>query len=354
MKRVLQFMADGSAGGGATVVLGLVEDLMKDHDVHVLVESGSYVAERARGLGATAHEGHFFGSILSKEPVSRVEQVVAKIRPDLIHFHGGRALFFGRTIVHPAIAYTVHGYHFLHRGVKDRTMGCIAERKALKHVREIVFVCDYDRQLGQRAGLIPKGMKTQVVYNGVEPPTTAAAAPNLKQIAYLNRLVYQKDPLLAVEIMKILGPKGYSLLMIGGGEMQPEVEAAAQGLGEAIQFLGSLPREEAMRLTAESGAMLMTSRWEGLPLAPLEAMAMGVPVVAPAVSGIPEIVDSGINGILVESRNPEDFAQALCRVCEPGPGREAITGAAREKVKRVFSWNACLVGYRNVYADMGS
>jgi len=54
----------------------------------------------------------------------------------------------------------------------------------------------------------------------------------------------------------------------------------------------------------------------------------------------------------VEGRDPSDFAQALRRLCEPGPHREAITHAARDKVERVFSWASCLAGYRRVYADL--
>lgn len=350
MKRILQFVADGAPGGGSTVVLGLVEDLMRDQEVHVLVERESYVAERARALGATVHEGSFFGSILSAEPVRRVREVVRSIQPDLIHFHGNRALFFGRGLRHPKATYTVHGYHFLHRGFKDRLLGGFAERVAVREVREIVYVCDYDRKLGQQAGLIPKGMKTRVIYNGVEVPEIPTDGRHDKQIAFLNRLVYQKDPLLAIETMRHLS--GFRLVLIGGGEMESEVRAAAAQLGDAVDFRGAVPREEALRLVAESGVMLMTSRWEGLPLAPLEAMALGVPVVAPAVSGIPEIVDSGLNGILVGSRDPVDFANAVRQVCTPGPERAAMVQAAREKVERVFSWRTCLAGYRALYESL--
>lgn len=350
MRRILQFVADGNPGGGSTVVLGLVEDLMRDHDVHILVERGSYVAERARALGATVHEGAFFGSILSKEPVQRVREVVQAVKPELIHFHGNRALFFGRGLRHSKATYTVHGYHFLHRGFKDRMLGGFAERVAIREVQEIVYVCDYDRKLGQKAGLIPAGMKTRVIYNGVEVPEIPADGRDEKQIAFLNRLVYQKDPLLAIEAMRHL--TGFRLVLIGGGEMESEVRAAAAGLGDAVDFRGAVPREEALRLVAESGAMLMTSRWEGLPLAPLEAMALGVPVVAPAVSGIPEIVDSGVNGLLVDSRSAEDFANAMRQVCTPGAERVAMIEAAREKVERVFSWRTCLAGYRALYESL--
>lgn len=342
-------MADGSAGGGATVVLGLVEDLVRDHEVHVLVEAGSYVAERARLLGATVHEGRFFQSRFDAAATRLVTELVASIKPDLIHLHGGRALFFARGVRHPAITYTVHGYHFLHRGWVDRTFGRLAELASLRSVREIVFVCEYDRELGRKSRMFSPGLATRVIYNGVAIPPPSSFPRVEKQISYLNRLVYQKDPLLAVEVIRALAPEGYRLIMIGGGGMEAEVRAAGAGLDKALDIRGELSREEAMRITAESSVMLMTSRWEGLPLAPLEAMAMGTPVVAPAVSGIPEIVDSGVNGMLVSSRDPVDFANAIRDACREST---ALTKAAREKVERVFSWDVCLAGYRKLYTDM--
>ena len=129
------------------------------------------------------------------------------------------------------------------------------------------------------------------------------------------------------------------------------VRQAAADLGPSVDVRGSVSRETALRLVAESEVMLMTSRWEGLPLAPLEAMSLGVPVVAPAVAGIPEIVDSGIDGMLVEDRDPASFATAIRSICDDPARKASIVAAARAKVDRVFSWKVCLEGYRGLYLE---
>ena len=94
--------------------------------------------------------------------------------------------------------------------------------------------------------------------------------------------------------------------------------------------------------------MLMTSLWEGLPLAPLEAMAAGVPVVAPGVSGIPEIVDSGRNGFLCE-HSAEAYASALRRL-EAEPGLvEGFISQGRTTIQEKFSWETCLSRHVELY-----
>ncbi len=348
---ILQFLPDGSAGGGGTVVLGLVEALVPEVETHVLTERGSYVADRARSMGATVHEGSFFRRRLDLEAMRTFESVVSAIQPTLIHLHGGRALFFGRRVRHPAIVYTVHGYHFLHRGFLDRLMGRLVERGSIGNVRDVVFVCEYDRKLGREMGVLPPDISSRVIYNGVERPTMEPPEPCPGQIAFLSRLVYQKDPLLAVEVMRLLAADGFRLVMIGGGDMEGAVRQAAADLGQVVDVRGSVSRETALRLVAESEVMLMTSRWEGLPLAPLEAMSLGVPVVAPAVAGIPEIVESGVDGMLVEDRDPASFAAAIRSICDDPNRKASIVAAARTKVDRVFSWTACLEGYRTLYGQ---
>lgn len=346
---ILQFLPDGSAGGGGTVVLGLVQALVPEVETHVLTEHGSYVADRAKALGAIVHEGSFFRRRFDFGAMRTFESVVASSTPKLIHLHGGRALFFARRVRHPAIVYTVHGYHFLHRGFLDRMMGRLVERASIGNVREVAFVCEYDRMLGLEMGALPPGLPSRVIYNGVERPTMEPPEPCPGQIAFLSRLVYQKDPLLAVEVMRQLAGEGFRLVMIGGGDMEDAVRQASADLGPSIDVRGSVTRETALRLVAESEVMLMTSRWEGLPLAPLEAMSLGVPVVAPAVAGIPEIVESGVDGMLVEDRNPSSFADAIRSICDDPVRKASIVAAARAKVDRVFSWSVCLERYQDLY-----
>lgn len=348
--RILQVVADGNPGGGTTIVLGLVEACLgAEMETHLLVQAGSYAAERGRALGATVHEADFFAGRFNREAERRIVEVAGTTRPHAIHVHGGRAAFFARRGLPAPTAYTVHGYHFLRKPPLQRMLGLLAERQAARMATEIIFVCRFDQALCERMRLAPQSTAKRVIFNGVRVEDLGGdASPEPKRIAFLGRLTEQKDPLLAVSIAARLASDGHQMEMIGGGEIEAEVRAEISrlGLDGSVSISGAVKREEALAKLRRAEAMLMTSKWEGLPVAVLEAMAIGVPVVAPRVSGIPEIIEDGVDGVLIDSRDPADFAQGV-RSLEGR--REAIVAAAREKIARQFLWKDCAEHHLDLY-----
>jgi glycosyltransferase involved in cell wall biosynthesis len=93
----------------------------------------------------------------------------------------------------------------------------------------------------------------------------------------------------------------------------------------------------------------MTSRWEGLPILPMEAMRAGVPLVATRVAGMGEVIEDGVSGLLVDSRRPEDIAQAVRRVSEDGQLRQRIVEAGRRRVRELFSEDQMIRAVEDVY-----
>ena len=139
----------------------------------------------------------------------------------------------------------------------------------------------------------------------------AIEGPDRPRVVYLGRLSEVKgasDLLLVAETLekRALG----RLVVIGDGPLRQllEKEAASRGLAHRIEFRGALPHPCAMRELAMADVMVMPSRQEGLGKAAMEAMILGVPVVAYAVGGITEIIQHRKSGVLVEPRN----ARRLC------------------------------------------
>ena len=87
-------------------------------------------------------------------------------------------------------------------------------------------------------------------------------------------------------------------MVIGDGPLMGALRerAAALGLADRVELAGSLPRPAALERLAALDVLLVPSLWEGMPLAPLEAMAIGVPVIASRVGGLPEIIADGADG----------------------------------------------------------
>ena len=114
-------------------------------------------------------------------------------------------------------------------------------------------------------------------------------------------------------------------------------------MGERVRVLGARSSEEVRATLAEARVFALASvrlpsgRMEGIPVALMEAMASGVPVVATRLSGIPELVQDGVTGLLVEPRDPHGLATAMARLLEDDVLAAELARGARRLVERSFS-----------------
>jgi len=345
MLRLLEIMADGSPGGGPTNVLALLDDLGRrgGFERALVVQESSYALEQAKQLGVDAHGIDFARTRAPFAAARALRERIRALEPDVIHVNGSRAGFFlacvprGRSF--PPVVYTIRGYHFTGKSLGARELAALAERFAHARADAIVHECRRDAALAARWRLVPRGKRCEVIYNGIDRAELPRAAnTDLRCVAFLGRLCFQKDPDLLAEIAGGLDRAGYRLRVIGGGELEAEFRARLRALGieSKVEMLGALPRARALESLASAGALVLPSRWEGLPIAPIEAMAIGIPVVAANVSGLPEIVDSGISGALIDERRPEPYVAAIRALCEDAERRARTIAAAQRRVDERF------------------
>jgi glycosyltransferase involved in cell wall biosynthesis len=190
----------------------------------------------------------------------------------------------------------------------------------------------------------------EVIPNGVPPAPRGRAGspaplPHRRElppvILYSGRLRSRK----AVAVLLAAMPRVLAafpacrLVIVGDGEQGARVAAAvrARGLAAHVELAGSLPRPAAMARLAEADVFCLPSIYEGLPLAILEAMAAGVPVVATAVSGNPEAVEDGLTGVLVPPESGTALAEALIALLGDPERRRRMGEAARARVAERFS-----------------
>jgi glycosyltransferase involved in cell wall biosynthesis len=361
MTRVLHVVADGEPGGGTTNVLALLADLRAHggYELAFAVQRESYAQGVARGLDIPAFGVEFARSRAPFAAARALADVIANVRPQIVHVHGSRAGFFlafaKRTPAFPRVVYTVRGYHFLRKPPVLRELAALAERVAHQRADVNVHVCGYDQALAGRWHLLPAGARRQVIYNGIEHAELPRASDtDLRCVAFLGRLTYQKDPLLLAAIARDLDVAGYRLRVIGGGDMEDAFRARLVqfGIESRVELLGSLPRKDALAALASAGALVLPSRWEGLPIAPIEAMAIGIPVVAANVSGLPEIVESGVSGELVDARAPAPYVAAIRRLCEDAVYRARTLEAATRVVDAKFLRARNLEAHVALYASL--
>jgi glycosyltransferase involved in cell wall biosynthesis len=132
---------------------------------------------------------------------------------------------------------------------------------------------------------------------------------------------------------------GVPLKVAGDGPMMPIVESAARTSGRAdIECLGWLPRKEVLGLLRGARVLVVPSEWyEGFPLAIVEALARGVPVVGSNIGGVGEIVESGQSGVLFEPGNETDLAEKVNRLWSDNALHERLGANARSQFENHYT-----------------
>jgi glycosyltransferase involved in cell wall biosynthesis len=153
---------------------------------------------------------------------------------------------------------------------------------------------------------------------GLDGPTLASA----------GRLGPQKA--LGVALEAVAGVPAVSLVIAGDGPDRAALEARARDLGVdgRTRFLGSVSREVVLRLFRAADATVLSSSWENLPHTVLEALAVGSPVIATSVGGVPEVVRDGENGLLVPPSDPDALSSAIRRLLTNDELRRRLGEAA--------------------------
>lgn len=151
------------------------------------------------------------------------------------------------------------------------------------------------------------------IYDGSHTPDRAS-----KRVLYMGRLEEEKgaDDLPEICYQVALNIPDVKFVLCGEGPLKSWIESefAKRGLGKNLSCLGWIDGKDKLRILKSSALFLLPSHFEGMPMSILEAMGLGLPVVATDVGGIPQIVQSGSNGVLCAPGDTEAMASAIVKV----------------------------------------
>jgi len=154
-------------------------------------------------------------------------------------------------------------------------------------------------------------------------------------LAFAGRITKQKALEVALDALGRVD--GVALAIAGDGPDLPDIRrrVAELGLGGRVRFLGPLNRDGVLTLFRAADASLLTSSWENFPHTVVEALAVGTPVIATRVGGVPELVHDGENGLLIPSGDLDGLAAAVRRLIEEPGLRERLATAAAPSVEHL-------------------
>lgn len=271
-----------------------------------------------------------------------VYRALKQINPSVLHTHGYKANILGRMIARIIGVPCVSSFHAGERG-----------RFPVNLYQELDVRTSY---LSHRVAVSEPIARTlpapsYVLRNFVSIPQTAITSHVSRKFAFAGRLSFEKGPDLFCELAKRC-PRIAEWHVYGEGEMRQFLE---QRYGGYARFHGHSSTLSAV--FQRTGLLIMTSRNEGLPMAALEAMAIGVPVLAARVGDLPHLIDNRVNGMLFDAASIDDCVRQLDWFSNlTAHARLAMARAARKKIIDRYSAATVLPELLKIYdaASMSS
>ena len=372
--RVLEMIDKPFLGGGQVHVLTLAGSLRKDaFDVSVAAGAGGPLETEAvrAGLGFVPVE---MSKSLSPRPVRDVAAVLRELNVDMLHTHGGVAGLFGRRAARragtPVIVHTLHGIHYLHyRNPVVRAVFVFLERRLAARTDAVIVVSDADAAAAKRRGLAPAD-KVRVIRNGIAALPAEKSAAERAAASALRKAVSPDGPLVAT-VARLHRQKGIvhllraapailarvpaaTIAVAGGGPLEDALRREAKRLGVDRRFLLLGERADAADLAALADVFVLPSLWEGLPLALLEAAALGRAIVASDIDGVREVVRDGETAILVPPGRPGALAEAVVRLLDDRELAARLGSRARSEVPGRFTLSAMIDAVERLYLELAA
>lgn len=224
-------------------------------------------------------------------------------------------------------------------------------RKQIAQAHAVVTVSQYNQEYLKREISPASNGKIHCIYNGLDlanfnfhwPRAADLGPPVILSVARLIRKKGLEDLIKAAAILKKQG-RAFKMEIVGSGPLRLALEARAVelSLGDCVEFTGAQPQEKVSSAYGRAAIFALPcvvtkdGDRDGIPTVILEAMASGVPVVSTPVSGIPELIDSFRDGVLVPPNNPLMLADALERLLSDPELRDNLARAARSKIESAF------------------
>jgi glycosyltransferase involved in cell wall biosynthesis len=337
--RVLLVITGLAAGGATNVVLDIARHL-NEHpgfEVHLLTgpppPGRTNVTPLAYEMGIKTRLIPSLVNDLSPlsnlRAVAAIRQLIVAGGYDVVHTHSSVAGVVGRlaafTAGSPVILHHVHGWPPYHEMSRTKQLLYLSlERLCASFSTRIITVSRPDIAKGLRYRIC-REEKLALIYNGIDlekfqqPVDEPLIREQLrldahtKLVGMIGRLDRQKNPLDFIHAAAIVA-KSYpnvQFLMIGDGILRKECEALISELNMSRKILLLGYRSDVARIMPLLSVVAMSSLWEGLPIAFLEAMSAGKPIVANDVDGVRDVVVPGETGYLVPPRHPDKMAERI-------------------------------------------
>jgi sugar transferase (PEP-CTERM/EpsH1 system associated) len=358
--RIVQVTESLEIGGAERVVVTLANELARrGHETSVVCLKTE--GPLARDLVDVHCSCIAKGEGNDPRAILRLAAAFRRARAEVVHSHDWGCYLdtavAARLARVPVAVHTAHGKYMASgpgrlAGLK-KSLRHLLERRAARRFGNVICVSDALRvHVTEEIG-IPASL-TRTIANGVAVPPLVprpVALPGAARLITVGRLAAVKNFGMLIRAFAALAsrwPK-LELSIVGDGPERSGLETLAKqlGLADMVKFLGF--RSDVDALLAQSHVFALTSLSEGIPMAILEAMKSGLPVVATRVGGVPATVEDGVTGTLVDSGDERALTRALAALIEHPASAAAMGAAGHARARNEFSVEAMVAAYEATY-----
>jgi glycosyltransferase involved in cell wall biosynthesis/acetyltransferase-like isoleucine patch superfamily enzyme len=370
LKVIIHLTSSTFLGGPERQMLGLAAQLAADcRTVFLSFAEGG----RCQALLDRATEEGFEARALENDTprlraaIRELTATLQHLRPALLCCHGYKAILLGRIAARRAgtpVAAVSRGWTY--ENLKVRAYEAL-ERVSLRWMDRVVCVSEGQAAKVRRAGV--PGERVVVIPNAIRPERFGAPDPSYRS-ALLG--LFADPPARVVGAAGRLSPeKGFSVLVeaaasvarsdasvgfvvFGEGPLREVLQREIAAWGLEGRFVLAGFRDDLDAYMPCFDLLALPSYTEGLPNVVLEAFAAGVPVVATAVGGVPEVVENGVSGLLVPPGDPPALARAIRDVLRTEEGRRLMGARGRDRVVKAFTFQAQGERYLELCAELAA
>lgn len=346
--KIFQVITVSEFGGAQSVVLNLIQGLNDDDEVFILYggngEAWNQLTKKVHLIKICEHRKE-----VSPKDILLMFKLLwlrLKYKPDIVHLHSSKMGAIGRIVFNPkTIVYSVHGFDSIRKAFRKFLL---VEKLLKNRAAKIVGVSQYDVDCLREEGI---SRNVELVYNGVvdhysedmislENPDFKDKLDEIRKkydkvVMCISRISAQKKFDLFLEIAK--ERPQYAFVWIGNKEIINNLPSNVSCLGET---------HSAYVYLNYADVFILPSNYEGLPVSLLEALCLGIPVVASNVGGIGEVLD-GKNGFAVEN-NVNTFSDKIDYVLENSVN-QSMRVCARNSYLRSFTIDKMVEGYTSLF-----
>jgi glycosyltransferase involved in cell wall biosynthesis len=368
------YILEATSGGTQKHVIDIAKKIDKSEyqiDIIYSTSRNKHFIEESKGMfnrvyGLPIERSASFSDAAN---ILRIRKIIKQNKYDIVHCHSTKAGFVGRLAAfisrHPNIIYSPHGFMFCDTRIKFKRHLYLSLEKYLGYLtKKLIAVSGSERDLALEHHIVPN-KKIITLYNSIDPSDyndfsyENRVPEKLKNkntdiiLGNVGRLYYQKDPITLIKSFKIINDSfpNTKLIIVGDGPLEDECLQLINELGlqKRIELAGYQKNSKDYYKIFD--LFVLSSHYEGLPYALLEAMIMGIPSVGTDVVGIKDLIIHGETGYLAKEEDYQGLAKAVINLLENPALLTLFSENARKRTKANFNFNEGIKEYEEFYTS---